>query len=254
MSVSNKDLFTTTTSDLEEMTAELTATELQPGQIFDNIELEHSNCSTAVLNNEDSSRLSEGNVLAAKKPEGNLKWQGDYNELCQFVDDLQLQPGSWSKPGGNCKLFESGEVAIRLYSNTRTITLKGERAAEVKGKIKKLNQELGNEVMLQSTNYAKDLHADLESTNSHLHTGSQHHNLKTNLSSKTDSEMNQLRSKLDSFTEIVNRKLEVLANEIYAIKENKPYSILVLEDVNNELKKEKIELNRKSEELEKKYF
>jgi hypothetical protein len=55
--------------------------------------------------------------------------------------------------------------------------------------------------------------------------------------------MNQLRSKLDSFTEIVNRKLEVLADEVYAIKENKPYSILVLEDVNNELKKENIELN-----------
>ena len=253
MSVSNKDLFTTTNSDLEEMTAELTAAELQPGQIFDNIDLENSNCST-VLNNEDSSRLSEGNVLAAKKPKGNLKWQGDYNELCQFVDDLQLQPGSWSTPGGNCKLFENGEVAIRWYSNTRTITLKGERAAEVKDKIKKLNQELGSEVMLQSTNYAKNLHADLESTNSHLHTGSQHDNLKTNVSSKTDSEMNQLRSKLDSFTEIVNRKLEVLADEVYAIKENKPYSILVLEDVNNELKKEKIELNRKSEELEKKYF
>jgi hypothetical protein len=38
MSVSNKYLFTTTNSDLAEMTAELTAAELQPGQIFDNIE------------------------------------------------------------------------------------------------------------------------------------------------------------------------------------------------------------------------
>ncbi|CAB4007613.1 Scavenger receptor cysteine-rich type 1 M130 [Paramuricea clavata] len=235
------------------MTDELTAAELQPGQIFDHIELENSNCST-VLNNEDSSRLSEGNVLAAKKLKGNLKWQGDYNELCQFVDDLQLQPGSWSTPGGNCKLFENGEVAIRWYSNTRTITLKGERAAEVKDKIIKLNQELGSEVMQQSSNYAKNLHADLETTISHLHTGSQHDNLKTNVTSKTDSEMNQLRSKLDNFTEIVNRKLEVLADEVYAIKENKPYSILVLEDVNNELKKEKIELIRKNEELEKKYL
>jgi hypothetical protein len=45
MSVSNKDLFTTTNSDLEEMTAELPAAELQPGQVFDNIELEnYSNC------------------------------------------------------------------------------------------------------------------------------------------------------------------------------------------------------------------
>jgi hypothetical protein len=152
MSVSNKDLFTTTNSDLEEMTAELPAAELQPGQVFDNIELEnYSNCNT-VLNNENSSRLSEGNILAAKKPKRNLKRQGDYNELCQFVDDLQLQPGSWSTPGGNCKLFEKGEVAIRWYSNTRTITLKGERAAEVKDKIKNLNQELGSEVMIQSTN------------------------------------------------------------------------------------------------------
>jgi hypothetical protein len=109
MSVSKKDVYTTTDSDLDEMTAELTAAELQPGQIFDNIELENSNCST-VLNNEDSSRVSEGNVLAAKKPKGNLKLQGDYNELCQFVDDLQLQPGSWSTPGCNCKLFENGEV------------------------------------------------------------------------------------------------------------------------------------------------
>ena len=54
--------------------------------------------------------------------------------------------------------------------------------------------------------------------------------------------MNQLKSKLDSFTEIVNRKL---VKYYYAIKENKPYSILVLEDVNNELKKEKIELKER---------
>ena len=69
-----RSIFTTINSDLEEMTAELTAAELQPGKIFDNIELENSNCSI-VLNNEDSNRLSEGNVLAAKKPKGNLKWQ-----------------------------------------------------------------------------------------------------------------------------------------------------------------------------------
>ncbi len=51
-----------------------------------------------------------------KKTKDKLKWQGDYNELCEFVDGLQLQPGSWSTPGGNCKLFENGEVAIRWYS------------------------------------------------------------------------------------------------------------------------------------------
>jgi hypothetical protein len=76
---------------------------------------------------------------------------------------------------------------------------------------------LGSEVMLQSTNYAKNLHVDLESTNSHSNTRSHHDNLKTTVSSKADSEMNQLRSKLGSFTEIVNRKLEVLADEVYML-------------------------------------
>ncbi len=83
---------------------------------------------------------------------------------------------------------------------------------------------------------------------------SQNDKLGTKGSSKTDSEMNQLRTKFDSFTDNVIRKLDVLANEVYAIKENKPYSILILEDINNELKKGKIELTRKNKDLKEKYL
>ncbi|CAB3976776.1 Hypothetical predicted protein [Paramuricea clavata] len=104
MSVLNKDLFTMIHIDLGEMTAELTTAKLHPGQIFNNNKLENGNSST-VLNNEDSSRLFEGNIWLQISL-GNLRCQGDYNELCQFVDDLQLQPGIWSTPGDNCELFE----------------------------------------------------------------------------------------------------------------------------------------------------
>ncbi len=95
MSASNKDIFTTSNSDLGEMSAEQTIDKTQSGEAFDifNTELEDSHCGI-VLNNKDSSKLSEASVSAMKKTKDKLKWQGDYNELCQFVDGLQLQPGS----------------------------------------------------------------------------------------------------------------------------------------------------------------
>lgn len=250
--MTNKNISATLNTELREMTSDTTTAELQPGQIFDN-ELEDSRCSL-LSNNEDSGKLTGGSVLATKKSKGNLKWRGDYNELCQFVDGLQLQPGSWSTPGGNCKLYENCEVTIRWYSNTGTITLKGDRADEVKDKITKLNQDLDSEAMPQSKSYAKNLHTDLKSTNNDLHIQSQKDDLSIKKSSKTDTEVNLLRSKLDSFSENVNRKLEALTNEVYAIKENKSFSILVLEDVNNDLKKEKIELTKQIEELREKYL
>ena len=46
---------------------------------------------------------------------GNLKWLRDYNDLCQFVNDLGLQPGKWTTPGGNGKLFQNSQITIRWY-------------------------------------------------------------------------------------------------------------------------------------------
>ena len=57
-------------------------------------------------------------------------------------------------------------------------------------------------------------------------------------------EINPLKSKLDRFAENVSTKLDDLAFEINHIKKNRPYSVVILEDVINELKKEKLELRR----------
>ena len=58
---------------------------------------------------------------------------------------------------------------------------------------------------------------------------------------------------LERFTDNVNRKLEILEEEINVIKENKPYSIIVLEEVIKELKADKVELINKNEELREKH-
>ena len=64
-------------------------------------------------------------------------------------------------------------------------------------------------------------------------------------------EINLLKSKLDRFAENVSTKLDDLAFEINHIKENKPYSIVILEDIINELKKEKLQLSRINNEQHK---
>ena len=57
-------------------------------------------------------------------------------------------------------------------------------------------------------------------------------------------EIDLLKSKLDRFVENVSAKLDELAFEINHIKENKPYFIVILEGVINDLKKEKLELRK----------
>ncbi|CAB4045724.1 Hypothetical predicted protein, partial [Paramuricea clavata] len=40
---------------------------------------------------------------------GNLKWRSDYEGLCHVVEQLQLQPGKWTIPRGQCKQFENSD-------------------------------------------------------------------------------------------------------------------------------------------------
>ncbi|CAB4003372.1 Hypothetical predicted protein [Paramuricea clavata] len=64
-----------------------------------------------------------------------------------------------------------------------------------------------------------------------------------------DPEILMLKSKFEKFTDNVVTRLDELAFEINVVKENKPYSIVTLEGVIDELKKEKAELYRKNEAL-----
>ena len=98
-------------------------------------------------------------------------------------------------------------------------------------------------------------------TNNDLHTKSRSYSLNKDTSpicSDTEhinniSQIRDINTKLDSFVSHINAKLETLADEITTIKENKPYSILVLEDVVSELKKEKADLIRMNEDMREKY-
>ena len=93
-------------------------------RLWDDTGLQTKDGDIASDKGQSDGHLYESSVLITEK--GSLKWLRDYRNLCQVVDQLQLQPGKWTSPGGYCKLFENGEVSIRWYSNNRTLTLKGE--------------------------------------------------------------------------------------------------------------------------------
>ena len=62
-------------------------------------------------------------------------------------------------------------------------------------------------------------------------------------------EISRLNLKLDRFFENVINTLKDHSAEINNIRENKPYSILVLENIAKDLKEDKLELSRKNDEL-----
>jgi hypothetical protein len=66
---------------------------------------------------------------------GSLKWKGTFEGLKDFVESNQISKAKWTSPGGGTKLCETENLAIRWYSTTGSITLKGERARVVKEKL-----------------------------------------------------------------------------------------------------------------------
>ena len=94
-----------------------------------------------------------------------------------------------------------------------------------------------------------------------LHTVTKSGNLQTNSTNKhnpsgssvscncNSAEISRLNSKLDRFFENVTNTLQDHSAKINSFKENKPYSIVVLENVVNDLKEDKLELSRKNNEL-----
>ena len=64
-----------------------------------------------------------------------------------------------------------------------------------------------------------------------------------------ESEISVLKFKFEKFAQSVTNKLEGIAAEVNNIKENKPYSIIVLENTVSDLKQEKYELAKKYDDL-----
>ena len=214
----------------------------------------------------DSEQIESSILMTAN---GNLKWQKNFEELRLAVDRLQLQSSKgWTSLGGYCKLFENGEVSIRWYSNSKTLTVKGEKANEIKEKLLNFDRKLSGEVKVYSE--SPKVANILESTDRNLHsrsrncsvsnemtrTNGQSYLINTNDANYNKSpEFYEINSKLESYSQNVTRKLDALAEEISTTKENKEnvaYGILILEETVNHLKEEKCEPNRESEELKEK--
>ncbi|CAB4030874.1 Hypothetical predicted protein [Paramuricea clavata] len=66
---------------------------------------------------------------------GSLKLKGTFEGLKDFVESNQISTAKWTSPGGGTKLCETENLAIRWYSTTGSITLKGERASDAKNKL-----------------------------------------------------------------------------------------------------------------------
>lgn len=201
-------------------------------------------------------QFCESNIIITDR--GGLKWQGNLEDLRLAVDRLRLHPGTWSSPGGHCKLFENGEVSMRWYSNNGTLTVKGDKAEEIKQKLLNLDRKTRSETVVDSESpKVINLNSILQSSDANLHMKSRSGSSNTDMTqtkdhSLTSTEFYERNSKSECHTQNIIRKLDSLAEEISIIKENKEnkaYAILVLEDVVKDLKMEKQELKRENGEL-----
>ena len=82
---------------------------------------------------------------------GKLVWTSSFEALQSFVSEaLNLSDGKWSTPGGHAKLYENEDIAIRWYSDTKSITLSGNLAKEFEEKLNSMasiSKDLANEVL-----------------------------------------------------------------------------------------------------------
>ena len=59
-----------------------------------------------------------------------------------------MSDGNWSTPGGHAKLYEDKDIALRWYSDTKSITLGGKLAKEFEEKLNSMvsvSQNVANE-------------------------------------------------------------------------------------------------------------
>ena len=81
--------------------------------------------------------------------ERKLVRTSSFEALQSFVREaLNLSDGNWSKPGGHAKLYEEEDIALRWYSDAKSITPGGKLAKEFEEKLNSMasiSQNLANE-------------------------------------------------------------------------------------------------------------
>ena len=91
-----------------------------------------------------------GVVSLSLSQKGKLIWTLSFEVLQSFVREaLNLSNGFWSSPGGYGKLYQGKDVALRWYSDTKSIILSGKLAKEFEEKLNSMasiSQDLANDI------------------------------------------------------------------------------------------------------------
>jgi hypothetical protein len=69
---------------------------------------------------------------------GKFRWTSTFEDLKKLVASFGFLNDSWSSPGGDCKMIESDDASLRWYASSGTLTIKGEKAAEIGSQLRTL--------------------------------------------------------------------------------------------------------------------
>ena len=80
---------------------------------------------------------------------GNLKWFGSIENLQAVVCDLTKVSSKFASAGGTCKLFETETLAVRWYTNTNTLTVRGEESGKLITQLRGLADKVVEKQLIQ---------------------------------------------------------------------------------------------------------
>ena len=169
---------------------------------------------------------------------GKLIWTASYDSLQRFVKEyLNLHEGRWSSPGGDGKLYEAGDVSIKWYANSQTITVYGENKAEVEEKLKSaafVSKDLSSNIVVNTD--VSEVHG---------------HQPEASLASPAT-----VNDPLEEFKEFTNGKLLALTKEFHANlsivnKTSLEHSIKLNNFIPQDSERELNALRKKNSELKK---
>ena len=100
--------------------------------------------------------------------QGRLKWNGNFDDFSRLIDEVVDVLIKWSAAGGSCKMGEGQGLTVRWYQGNGSVTLKGEKANEVKSKFLSLIQVEGRKQIYNIQEYEVDEDIrDKDNDNSH---------------------------------------------------------------------------------------
>lgn len=171
----------------------------------------------------DTERLALKQNLLFCSAKGSFNWAGSFEDLKALVNKLDIlhTQSKWLSSGGDCKLYDAKEVTIRWYSTKGTLTLKGEKADEVRSKLLLL---IGEEKTANLENGGdKDLISNSLRNSVEI----------TEPITEEANELIALKKTIDKISKTMDAKLDALTQEVHNLKTEKFNS---LADEINELK------------------